>query len=637
MVTTHRKVLYPFRRGSILSGVFTVFLALTSAGAASQSPPVLQISSPPSGIVISPGQIVPVTVSSPTPSAFTNILLTGQGPLGFSIATALPAQFSVSVPANTAPGKYSLVASGRTTSGAEVDSTAIIIEVERPDLPTKIADIPGILIFETQGETLSIDIFGTFSDGSYLPLAGSSYLMFSSSNPGVVTVDATGIATAISAGSASIAATYALGSHSIQFAVPVTVAPPLLTASPVSLTFGNQAVGSTSSAQALTLTNVSNGPISVLAMGTTGDFSETDNCVSLSPLAVSAACTVNAKFVPSGTGPAAGTVDITNDFTTALISIPLSGTGTGVTQQSTSVLVVSSASPSVLGQSVTLTAAVSPSSGSTIPTGTITFLDGSNNIGTATLSGAQATLTLSSFAVASHSITAAYNGDNSFFGSTSSAFTQTVNKASTTNALTASVNPLLLNQSVTFTATVSVVSPGFGTPTGTITFQDGTTALSTVPLNSSGSAIFTISSLAVAAHQINATYNGDANFTSSASNLTENVSYAICVLYDQTKSVQGGATFPIKLYLCDTSGADVSSSSVVLHATQVTNLSGFSGDVESAGNANPDSDFRFDPTLGPSGGYIFNLKTTGLASGTYSLQFTPGTDPVPHAVIFGVK
>jgi hypothetical protein len=306
--------------------MFAVIVFQASRGVAQQGP-VLQISSPPSGIVISPGQIVPVTVSSPTPSIFTKILLTGQGPLGFHTATSLPAQFSVTVPPNLAPGKYNLVASGITTSGTEANSAAIIIDVERSDIPTKIATMPAQLIFETQGETLPLDIAGTFSDGSYLHLAASSYVAFSSSNSGVVTVDTTGTATAIATGSATVTATYTLGQESMLVSVPVTVAPPLLSASPSSLAFGNQATGTTSSAQALTLTNVSNGPIRVLAVGTTGDFSETDNCVSLSPLAEGAACTVNVKFAPSGEGPRAGTVDITDDFTTAKISILLGGTG----------------------------------------------------------------------------------------------------------------------------------------------------------------------------------------------------------------------------------------------------------------------------------------------------------------------
>lgn len=79
------------------------------------------------------------------------------------------------------------------------------------------------------------------------------------------------------------------------------------------------------------------------------------------------------------------------------------------------------------------------------------------------------------------------------------------------------------------------------------------------------------------------------------------------------------------------------SSGILLHATAVTNVSGFAGPVESPGDANPDNDFRFDSTQGPAGGYLFNLGTGGLGTGTYSLQFTAGADPTSHSVNFGVK
>jgi hypothetical protein len=59
--------------------------------------------------------------------------------------------------------------------------------------------------------------------------------------------------------------------------------------------------------------------------------------------------------------------------------------------------------------------------------------------------------------------------------------------------------------------------------------------------------------------------------------------------------------------------------------------------VDDTGNANPDNDFRFDGSQGSSGGYMFNLKTTGLSSGTYQLLFTASNDPVVHSVTFGVK
>ena len=116
------------------------------------------------------------------------------------------------------------------------------------------------------------------------------------------------------------------------------------------------------------------------------------------------------------------------------------------------------------------------------------------------------------------------------------------------------------------------------------------------------------------------------------------VGYKVCVLYDQTKAAHSGSTIPIKLYLCDASGNDLSSSSIVVTARGVTlNSTSASGTLDDSGNANPDNNFRFDSTLGPSGGYIYNLSTKGLGTGTYSLSFTAGSDTTTHTVQFEVK
>jgi hypothetical protein len=119
---------------------------------------------------------------------------------------------------------------------------------------------------------------------------------------------------------------------------------------------------------------------------------------------------------------------------------------------------------------------------------------------------------------------------------------------------------------------------------------------------------------------------------------TPAAAYNICPLYDQTKAVRSGATIPIKFQLCDSNGVNLSSPSVAVSATAVTRVSDNApGLLEDAGNANPDNNFRYDATLGSTGGYIFNLSTRGLASGTYRLSFTAGSDPAIHAVEFQVK
>jgi Big-like domain-containing protein/beta-propeller repeat-containing protein len=190
----------------------------------------------------------------------------------------------------------------------------------------------------------------------------------------------------------------------------------------------------------------------------------------------------------------------------------------------TSTTVTSSASPVVFGQSVTFTATVSavPASAGT-PTGTVTFMDGTATLGTGALSPSAtpgtstATFTASGLAVAAHSITAAYGGDNTFSSSTSAALTQTINKASTSTAIASAANPSVFGQSVTFRATVTPTAPGAGTPTGTVTFADAGVTLGSGTVGVTGQASFTTTSLSVAGHTITAQYGGDTSFGGSTS------------------------------------------------------------------------------------------------------------------------
>ena len=60
-------------------------------------------------------------------------------------------------------------------------------------------------------------------------------------------------------------------------------------------------------------------------------------------------------------------------------------------------------------------------------------------------------------------------------------------------------------------------SPGTGTPTGTVTFKDGSTTLGSPVALSGGTATISTSQLAVGSHSITAVYGGDTNFTTSTS------------------------------------------------------------------------------------------------------------------------
>ncbi len=205
---------------------------------------------------------------------------------------------------------------------------------------------------------------------------------------------------------------------------------------------------------------------------------------------------------------------------------------------STTTLVGSSVNPSVSGQPVTYTATVtvvSPAAG--IPTGTVSFEDGGLTIagcGARALTAAgTATCPFTYAGAGTHSVTAMYSGDSDFAGSTSPTLMQAVNQASTSTALASSVNPSVTGQSVTVTASVSVIAPGTGTPTGSVMFDDGgvtITGCAAQPVSAWGAAMCVAAFATAGAHPITAVYSGDSNFTGSTSPiLTETVNQGATV------------------------------------------------------------------------------------------------------------
>jgi DNA-binding beta-propeller fold protein YncE len=168
----------------------------------------------------------------------------------------------------------------------------------------------------------------------------------------------------------------------------------------------------------------------------------------------------------------------------------------------------SSVNPSVFGQNTQLTAALAPSA-----PGTVTIYDGAVALGSG--SGG-VVLNVSTLNAGSHSLTAQYPGDATHSACVSPVVTQTVNPATTTTAIAVDVNPSGSSQFITFIATVSVVAPGAGTPTGTVTFYDGATTLGTATVSGGIAGLFS-SSLSVGSHSITASYSGTPNYAASTS------------------------------------------------------------------------------------------------------------------------
>ena len=228
--------------------------------------------------------------------------------------------------------------------------------------------------------------------------------------------------------------------------------------------------------------------------------------------------TIDPGTLQTGTHGMQANYQPTGNFGSSVGSVIQQVIADGVTGTTTTL--ISSQNPSASGQSVTFTATVSADSGTTAPTGTVSFLVDGTTASTPTLQTVgglqQATFTTSSLTVApnGHNITAIYNlnGGNASFAESSASLTQTVtNGTPTTIAVASSVNPSTANQSVTLTATVSVASGFSGSPTGSVDFKDITTNtdLGTATLQTVGGAqqaSVTASFVQVETHTIQVTY-----------------------------------------------------------------------------------------------------------------------------------
>ncbi len=176
-----------------------------------------------------------------------------------------------------------------------------------------------------------------------------------------------------------------------------------------------------------------------------------------------------------------------------------------VTKATPTVTVTSSLNPSTPGSPVTFTATLRLDA-----TGTVTFSDGATTLGSGTITGGKATLTISTLAIATHAITAQYAGDINYNSAISASLSQVVNKAAGTPTVTVSPNPNPSGSTVTITATLPTGA------TGTVTFYDGTTVIGTAPINNS-TATLAVPSFSQGTHSITASYSGDANFGSGVS------------------------------------------------------------------------------------------------------------------------
>lgn len=177
----------------------------------------------------------------------------------------------------------------------------------------------------------------------------------------------------------------------------------------------------------------------------------------------------------------------------------------------TSAITSDAPDPSVVGQAVPVSYAVSVTSpGSGTPTGNVVVTDGTISC-TGTVAAGTCSLTFTS--PGARSLTATYQGDSNYNGSPASPVeAHGVNKAGTTAAITSDApDPSVAGAAVPVNYSVSVTSPGAGTPTGNVQVSDGTVSCTATVAAGTCNLTMTVSG----AHTITATYQGDSDFNAS--------------------------------------------------------------------------------------------------------------------------
>jgi large repetitive protein len=194
-----------------------------------------------------------------------------------------------------------------------------------------------------------------------------------------------------------------------------------------------------------------------------------------------------------------------------------------------------SENPANLGDTVTITAAVSPSTGTGTPTGSVTFVVNGSTFAVMTLDNgsAETQIDTTDFGVGTIGVWAFYSGDDTYLPSTSSTLDLVVQPASTltpTEVVVMGQPPQASpGESVTIDADVIAApgsTPSSEAPTGTVTFALGTDELESASLDSNGDASLTTSSLPVGQDNITATYGGDSSYQVSIGGTIEQVGTA---------------------------------------------------------------------------------------------------------------
>ena len=201
-----------------------------------------------------------------------------------------------------------------------------------------------------------------------------------------------------------------------------------------------------------------------------------------------------------------------------------SGTEPHTVNQATPTVTIDSdlPDPSEVGQAYTVVVTVSGAVGT--PTGSVTVDDGSDeNCTIAALSGGSGSCDLTSTTVGNKTLTASYAGDTNYAGG-SGTESHTVNQATPTVTIDSDLpDPSEVGQAYTVVVTVS---GAVGTPTGSVTVDDGSDENCTIAALSGGSGSCDLTSTTVGNKTLTASYAGDTNYAGGSGTESHTVNQA---------------------------------------------------------------------------------------------------------------
>ncbi len=206
------------------------------------------------------------------------------------------------------------------------------------------------------------------------------------------------------------------------------------TTTPATLSFDDEAIGSTSSTHSVKVMSTGNAALNISAIQYPTDFIagsvESQDCTSSSALTQGQSCYLHIEFAPT-TGsntevqPLAEDVTVTTNATPATVSVPVTGTAVLPTPDET---LTASSSPVVTGASFTLTATMTGGTSTATPTGTVKFSIGSTTLcSAAELQNGVATCDFTPSIAGTFEVQGAYSGDSNYASASESVTLSAVN------------------------------------------------------------------------------------------------------------------------------------------------------------------------------------------------------------------